>query len=189
MKWRTLTLINALIYLAWGCAGVHIPLTHDEFPFRAEFDLNGSIQGKKIHYGGAVVLASQTQGLAQLYGPGGLTLYTLKVDEGLITIDDVWGVPLAQYEIPRTDLIGLMAGTVPGGPYLFKRKKLSSQILTYTWGSLVLDERLLPEKLHVRNGDGLDIYFDPQGETTKLNIFHGSDTLQLSLSIIQGGRW
>lgn len=181
-------MISALLYFAWGCAGVHVPLTQ-EFPFRAEFDLDGSIQGKKIHYGGAVVLVSQTQGLAQLYGPGGLALYTLKLEEGLITIDDVWGVPLAQYEIPRTDLIGLMAGIAPSGPYLFKREKLSSQILTYTWGSLVLDKRLLPEKLHIRKSDGLDICFEPQGQTIKLNIFHGSDTLQLSLSVIQGGRW
>ena len=171
-----------------GCASLRVPAP-EYYPFRAEFSAAAVIGGKDFHAYGALLVKSDTEGVAQIYGPAGLTAFTLDMKDGVLSILDAWGRKLYQYSIPVEDVIGLIAGTPPRDRYIFKRKSGEDLKVTYTWGSIILEENMIPKEIHVRGDTRLDVFFDSEGNTLTLLIIYGSDTLRLSIQIKEGGRW
>jgi len=161
----------------------------DQYPFRAEFSAAADIGGKNLRVDGALFIKSDTEGVAQIYGPGGFTAFTLDMKDGVLSILDTWGRQLYQYSIPVEDIVGLIAGTPPGGRYLFKRKSGNDLKVIYTWGSIFLGEDMIPREIHVRGDTKLDVFFDSDGNILTLLIIYGSDTVRLSINIKEGGRW
>lgn len=182
-------LFSALIvvFIA-GCASLAVA-PDGQYPFRAEFVASGVVNGKNIRVDGALCVTSDTAGAAQIYGPGGLTAYTLTMQDGLLSVFDTWGRPISQYDIPLKDIVGVIAGTPPRGPYLYKRKLGDVLKVTYTWGNVWLGENMLPREVHLRGDPRLDAVFYGQGNIVTLLITYGSDTLDLAISVKEGGRW
>jgi len=171
-----------------GCASLSVPVP-DQYPFRAEFSTFAVIGEKELRADGALFIKSDTEGVAQIYGPGGFTAFTLDMKDGVLAVLDAWGRQLYQYSVPLEDIAGLIAGTPPRGRYLFKRKSGEKLKVTYAWGSILLGENMVPAEIHVRGDTRLDVSFDSDGNTLTLLIICGSDTLRLSIKIKEGGRW
>lgn len=171
-----------------GCASLSIP-TADVYPFRAAFEGSASVQGEDINFEGAMAIVSRDRGYAQIYGPMGLAAFTLEISEGRVKVYDVWGKQIKLYTLPAEQFLGLVAGVPPESPYLWKRTRNAMTSVTYTWGNLNIDEDLLPRELHIRGDPSVDASFTGNGRTIRLMMTHGSDKVQLSISVIEGGRW
>ena len=177
-----------MLTVVTGCASLSV-LAPDQYPFRAEFSAVAVIAGQDLQISGALFITSDTRGVAQIYGPGGFTAFTLNMEDGVLTILDTWGRQLQHYSIPLEGIVGLIAGTPPGGRYLFKRKSGDSLKVTYSWGTLFLGKDMLPREIHVRGNPVLDVFLDSDGNILTLLIIYGSDTLHLSINVKEGGRW
>lgn len=185
------TVVAALVLSALvlsGCAHVQVPL-EGAFPFRAEFEGEAFIAGQSQTLSGAACINSASAGLAQLYGPGGLALYTIALEDGAIKVMDLWGSLLHTTTLPIKDGLGLLAGVPPAGAYLYQRTTAEGQRIVYAWGEVLLDTDLRPREMHVRRGGALDLYFRPEAQGIRLLIHRGSDTLSLQIRTVQGGRW
>ncbi|MBN2298542.1 MAG: hypothetical protein JXM72_08105 [Deltaproteobacteria bacterium] len=175
-------------FLFLGCAGLSVPESN-QYPFRAEFEAVAVVDGETLRVNGALFITSSTSGIAEIYGPSGLSVFTLHMQEGELSVLDTWGRQLNRYSIPLKDIIGLIAGTPPHGLYLFKKKSQDSLKVTYTWGYLFLGKDQLPKEIHIRGEPSLDAVFSIDGNILTLLIIYGSDTLHLSVDIKEGGRW
>jgi hypothetical protein len=177
-----------MVFLLFGCATLAIP-SKGQYPFRAEFSAAAVINGEDIRAQGAMCLTSSTSGFAQIYGPGGLTVYQLTIQGGVLRVLDTWGRQVKQYSVPVKEIVGLLAGTPPQRPYLFKKHTGDIYMVTYTWGTLFLGEDILPREVHMRGNPRLDAFFESDGNILTLLIIYGSDRLHLVISIKEGGRW
>lgn len=177
-----------LLVLVSGCASLSVPVA-SHYPFRAGFSADATIGGEDFQVHGALLISSGTSGVAQIYGPGGLSTFTLTMKDGVLTVHDMWGRQLRQYSIPLKDSVGLIAGYPPGGMYLYRRKSKDSLSVGYSWGTLLLTQDMVPKKIHVRGDPALDVSFNSECNILTLQIIYGSDTLRLSIDIKEGGRW
>lgn len=177
-----------IIVLLSGCASLRIP-EEGAYPFRAAFSGSALVLGETIPFDGGLSIVAGDQGFAQIYGPGGLAAYTLDVKEGKVSLYDMWGKEIDQYSFPGEQFIGLIAGVPPGSRYLWKRSRGNGVLITYTWGNLLLDENNLPRELHIRGDPPLNVSFIRKSRTIALMMTRGSDKVELSLSVIEGGRW
>ncbi|MGC9324619.1 MAG: hypothetical protein ACP5G0_07710 [Desulfomonilia bacterium] len=177
-----------LITLIAGCAHLDLP-QDDVYPFRALFDATGVIDGKEIIINGALLITTRTTGIAQIYGPGGIALYSAEIIDGTLVISDTFSRVIHSYSVPVEDIVGVFAGDVPRGVYLTRKQGDSHDIITYPWGTLYIDEKLRPRQVHVKTKPSLDCYLTPGWRDPELLIIRGSDTVLLSLSILEGGRW
>ncbi len=172
-----------------GCASLKIP-TEDVYPFRAAFEGRASVQGDDVGFTGAMSIVSRDHGYAQIYGPIGLPVYTIDISRGQMKIYDLWGKRIKQYSLPVEQFLSLIAGVPPDSPYLWSRTHDDGTSVTYyTWGNLRIDDELLPRELHIRGDPPADAVFSRNGRTIGLMMTHGSDTVDLSISVIEGGRW
>ncbi len=174
--------------LLTSCASLKIP-NADVYPFRAVFEGRASVQGEDISFKGALAIVSRDHGYAQIYGPMGLAAFTLDISQGQVKIYDVWGKQIKQYTLPAEQFLGLIAGVPPESPYLWKRTRNDTTSVTYTWGNLHVDEDLLPQELHIRGNLPADAIFTRKDGTIGLMMTYGSDKVQLSISVVSGGRW
>jgi hypothetical protein len=146
-------------------------------------------KGLDIPITGAANLNSTSAGLAQIYGPLGLAAFTAQMQDGKMKIMDMWGRTLKTYTIPLKECLGLLAGVPLEGSYLYRRRVGSGLQIVYVWGEVLLDNALLPREMHVKTGEGLNLYFTPLGEGIHLLMDRGSDKLDLQIQILEGGRW
>jgi hypothetical protein len=183
-------LVAFLFFTAFlsGCASLRVP-AEGAYPFRAAFEGSAFIQGNSIPFDGALSVVAGNHGFAQVYGPGGLVAYTLDATEDRARLYDLWGKQIDEYSFPGEQFIGLIAGVPPHSRYLWKRSTDHGVSVTYPWGNLLLDENNLPRELHIRSNPPLDISFIKKSRTLALMMSRGSDKVDLSLSIIEGGRW
>jgi len=177
-----------LAILAAGCAGIQVP-TEGVFPCRMTFEGRAESKGQEIPIAGAALLSSTGAGLVQIYGPLGLAAYTAHIQDGQVTIMDVWGKTLKTYTVPLRECIGLLAGVPPEGPYLYRRQGENGLQIGYVWGEVLLDQDNLPREMHVNTREGLNLYFMPRGQGIHLLMDRGSDKLDLQIQILEGGRW
>lgn len=171
-----------------GCASLEVP-PDSTYPFRASIAGSATIQGRDLSFDGALAVNSPEQGFAQVYGPGGVVAYSVGITESEVRIHDLWGRTLRQYSVPLDQFLGLVAGEPPDMRYLWKRSLGGHTVVTYTWGTLVIDRNLLPHEIHVKGDPRLDVRFFQEGNTITLLMNRGSDRLRLVLDVIQGGRW
>ena len=187
VKCAPAVLLLALL-LASGCASLKVP-AEGSYPFRARFDGTAKVKGEEVSFEGALSIVSRDRGSAQIYGPLGLVLYTLDIAEGKVSVYNVWGKKVREYLFPCEAFMGLMAGIPPDTPYLWRRRLEEGSSLTYLWGRLTLDGEDLPRLVHVKSTPPVDASFKQQGRIITLLMDHGSDKLELSMVVIQGGRW
>ncbi|HNY64552.1 MAG TPA: hypothetical protein PKM41_03885 [Deltaproteobacteria bacterium] len=187
MRCRSVAILF-LVLLASGCASLKVP-TEGSYPFRAEFQGRAQVNGEEVGFQGAMSIVSNRSGSAQIYGPLGLVLYTMDISDGKARLYNVWGTKIREYEFDYEEFMGLMAGIPPDTPYLWKRQLKQGMAVSYLWGRLVLDEHALPREVHVRSSPPVNASFTHDGKIITLMMDRGSDTLQLSMFVIQGGRW
>lgn len=181
-------IVTSCMLLLAGCA--HLEVTSQNiYPFRAEFDGAGVLDGSDVRVTGALVLNSQGSGLAQIYGPGGMASYTIDINDANLTLKDMWGKKIDMISLPMRDMVGLLAGDVPRGTYLYREETNDGTRVIYPWGVLCIDTASLPREIHVKKEPPLDVIFKPEGTNVTIEIFHGLDILRLSLLVTQGGRW
>lgn len=183
-----LAFMLALASILSGCASLRIP-AEGAYPFRASFEGSALVQGKTIPFQGGLSIVAEDRGLAQIYGPGGLAAFTLDITSDRARLYNLWGKQIDQYSFPGEQFIGLLAGVPPHSRYLWKRSSNDGTSVTYSWGNLLLDEYNLPRELHVRSTPPLDLTFAGKGRTIALMMTRGSDKVDITLSVIEGGRW
>lgn len=184
----TLFIIMCFSLLASGCASLKLA-EEGSYPFRAEFDGTALVKGEEVGFQGALSIVSRDQGSAQIYGPLGLVVYTLDISRGKASLYNVWGRKVREYEFPYEEFMGLVAGIPPDTPYVWKRSVEGGSSVTYLWGRLVLDEHGLPRQVHVKSSPPVDATFTRKNKIITLLMDHGSDKLELSMVVIEGGRW
>ena len=181
-------IVTSCMLMLAGCAHLEVP-SQNIYPFRAEFDGEGVFDGSDIRITGALLLKSQGSGLAQIYGPGGTASYTIDIDGANLILKDMWGEKTDVIPLPMRDMVGLFAGDVPRGTYLYREETNEGARVIYPWGVLYIDEASLPREIHVKKEPPLVVIFKPQGRNVAIEVSHGLDILRLSLFVIQGGRW
>jgi len=181
-------LIVILVFIA-GCATLTVP-EQEGYPFRAEFNLEGMMGGKEISFNGAILITSATHGIIEVYGPGGLALYVIKIHDGTIDILDTWGRTLNTYTIPCKDLLGIIAGFPPHGRCIFRKARGDSIKVRYFWGKLTLDKDMLPISLLLKQDEyPVEVMFNPAGKMIRLMVSHHYDRFDVELFGKEGGRW
>jgi hypothetical protein len=185
---NTLTVMLCFAALMSGCAALKVPV-EGAYPFRASFKGSAFIQGERIPFEGGLSIVAADRGFAQIYGPGGLVAYTLDVTKDRARLYDLWGKQIDQYSFPAEQFMGLMAGVPPHSRYLWKRPSEGGTSVTYSWGNLLIDGDTLPRELHVRSTPPLDVNFVKKDRTIALMMVRGSDKVEITLSVIEGGRW
>jgi hypothetical protein len=181
-------LILAFLLLASGCASLKVS-TEGSYPFRAEFDGSALVKGEEVTFEGALSIVSRDKCFAQIYGPLGLVIYTMDISDGKARLYNVWGTRVREYDFPYDEFMGLIAGIPPDSPYLWKRSVEGGSSVTYYWGRLGLDDDALPMQVHVKSSPPVDASFTRSDKIIKLMMNHGSDKLELSMVVIEGGRW
>ena len=185
---RNIAVLLFVALLAAGCAGIQVP-TEGVFPCRMQFEGRVETRGQEIPVTGAASLSSTSAGLAQIYGPLGLAAFTAQMQDGQVTVMDMWGRALKTYDIPLKECIGLLAGVPLEAPYLYRRRVENGFQIVYVWGEVLLDDAYLPREMHVNTGKGLHLYFMPSAQGIHLLMERGSDKLDLQIQILEGGRW
>lgn len=187
MKYIPVVILFSLLMVS-GCASLKVPV-EGSYPFRAEFDGNAVVKGEEVSFQGALSIVSRDKGFAQIYGPLGLVIYTMDISDGKARLFNVWGKKVREYDFPYEQFMGLVAGIPPDTPYLWKRSVDGGSSVTYLWGRLVLDGNALPRLVHVKSSPPVDASFSQDNKIIKLMMGHGSDKLELSMFVIEGGRW
>lgn len=176
------------LFLFAGCAHLEVP-RQEIYPFRAEFTARGKVQDTDLNMHGAILLTSAESGTIQTYGPGGVATGTIDITADGLVIRDMWGREKDAVELPLHGIIGLVAGDIPHGAYLYKVRTEGGMKVVYPWGLLYIDEAVLPREIHVSGEKSLDVGFTPSGRNIALEVSYGEDTLWISLLVSQGGRW
>jgi hypothetical protein len=181
-------IVLILVLLVSGCASLKIS-TEESYPFRAELDGTAVVKGEEVSFQGALSIVSRDKGSAQIYGPLGLVVYTMDISDGKARLYNVWGKKVREYDFPYEEFMGLMAGIPPDTPYLWKRSVEGGSSVSYLWGKLVLDKNTLPRKVHVKSSPPVNASFTQKGKIITLMMDHGSDKLDISMDVLEGGRW
>ncbi|MCE5275925.1 MAG: hypothetical protein ABFD70_09540 [Syntrophaceae bacterium] len=181
-------LIASCMLLLAGCAHLEVP-SRNIYPFRAEFNGAGVLDGVDMRMTGALYLTSQGAGIIQVYGPGGMALYTVDIDGANLALKDMWGKKTDDISLPMSDLAGLLAGDVPRGTYLYREKTLDGSRVIYPWGVLIIDEETRPREIHVRRDPPIDLIFRHEGTNVTIDTSHGPDNFTITLMVNEGGRW
>lgn len=181
-------MILSLAALLSGCASLRVPV-EGAYPFRASFEGSALVKDQTIPFEGGLSVTDEDHGFAQIYGPGGLAAFTLEITRDEARLYNIWGKQIDRYSFPGEEFIGLIAGVPPHSRYIRKRSSDEGTSVTYVWGNLLLDERELPRKLHVKSTPPLDVLIDGKGGTITLMMTRGSDKVEMTLSVIEGGRW
>jgi hypothetical protein len=187
MRFATLFFF-CIILIDAGCAHLEVP-TKYVYPFRAEFVAQGTIQGKDTATTGAIYLTSSETGTIQTYLPGGMASHTIDILSDKLVIKDMWGTQLDMIELPVTGVAGLIAGDMPSGRYLYRKKTPNGAEVIYTWGVLHINDASLPTEIHVQSKPIVDIFFKPKGRNVTMEVNYGTDALKIQFMVKQGGRW
>jgi hypothetical protein len=185
---KPVVIVTSCMLLLAGCAHLEV-LSQNIYPFCAEFDGAGMIDGSDVRIAGALLLNSPGSGIVQVYGPGGMASYTIDINGTSLILKDMWGKKTDTISLPMSDMVGLLAGDVPRGAYLYKEKTTEGMKVIYPWGVLGIDAGTLPIEVHVKSDPPLDLIFNPKGKIVMLEVSHGLDILRLTLIVKQGGRW
>jgi len=181
-------LILFFLLMLSGCAHLEIP-TVDTYPFRAEFQGNGKINGMDLNVTGAMYLSSMKNGAVEVYGPGGLAAFLIDVQGDTLVLKDMWGNKEKEVSLPLSDMAGLFAGDVPRGAYLYREKTPEGMKVTYHWGRLFVDDRMLPQEIQINADPPIEVKFAPTGKDIHLTVNHGGESFVIKLLVRQGGRW
>jgi hypothetical protein len=184
---KRILIVICLLMLS-GCAHLEIP-TEKTYPFRAEFQGKGVINGMDLNVSGAMYLSSLKSGAVEVYGPGGLAAYLIDVQGDTLVVKDMWGNKMDVISLPLSDMAGLFAGDVPRGAYLYREKTPAGMKVTYHWGRLFLDSGMLPEEIRINSDPPIMVKFAPAGKDVHLTVDHGQDSVFIKLQVRQGGRW
>ena len=187
MRIISLVLITVCILVS-GCATLGI-YKKDVFPFRAEFSVQGMFEGMDISAEGAMLINSPERAVAQIYGPGGIAVYTIKLENGKAKITDSWDRDIRVVSMPVKDIAGLIAGVPPSGLRCTGKPSNGEITIKYLWGNVVLDKHRLPVEMNVKTKPGASAIFSRKSKGIDLMITRGSDTLILNIDAIEGGRW
>ena len=171
-----------------GCATLQVP-EDKVFPFRASFEGTAVIDGEEHAFQGAMKMVSSTSAFAQVYGPAGITLYSVNASQDLLIVNDMWGKPLKKEALPQDGFLRLLAGLPPDSPYIWKSTEDRGSRLIFHWGTLILDRFLLPLDLDVRTTPAIHAAFLRDGRTITLMMTRGSDKVVLTMQVLEGGRW
>jgi hypothetical protein len=169
-----------------GCASLP-PSPQTCYPFRAAFEARmGQDEGLKS-MAGALLLESSDRGLAQAYGPMGLASGTVRIADGRLSLEDVWGQSLGDSELPLRDLPGLLAGDLPRRGLISSRRQADGRRLRYVWGLIWLDAAGRPARIAV--GSDTDLWLESAaGRLAVRGCVAGLD-LELDLEVLEGGCW
>jgi hypothetical protein len=171
-----------------GCATVKIE-QRNIFPFRAEFKIKENAIKQGTDLNGAMLISSAESGISELYGPGGIAVYILKIDDGNARLTDTWGREIGSYNVPVKGIAGLLAGIPPSGLRCKKKNENGETRLKYLWGDVLLDRHLLPVEVNIKSGQKIHADFLETDGGIDLMIAWGSDNFVINISIIEGGRW
>jgi len=181
-------LIIFMICIMAGCATVNIE-QKNVFPFRAGFGIRGTIRNSGIDLNGAMLISSPESGVSQIYGPGGIAIYTLELDSGNARLTDTWNREIDSYKVPVTDIAGLLAGIPPSGLRCTKKNENGETAVKYLWGDVVLDKHLLPVEMNIKGNQNISAVFSRTTRGIDLMITWGSDNFIINIYVIEGGRW
>jgi hypothetical protein len=181
-------LIFFLICFISGCATVNIE-QKNVFPFRAEFEIKGNIQNTGTGLNGAMLITSPETGVSQIYGPGGIPVYTLKLDNGNARLSDTWDREINGYKVPVKDIAGLLAGIPPSGLRCTKKNENGETAVKYLWGDVILDKFLLPVEINIKGEQKISAVFSRTAGGIDLMMTWGSDNFIINIFVIEGGRW
>lgn len=176
------------LFFLSACAAIQVE-RNDVFPFRAEFDLKGSIKGLEAGIAGAMLIHSSDNAVAQVYVTGGLAAYTIRIENRQIIVSDTWGRNLHDIKIPFNGLAGMLAGVAPSGFACSRKLKNGGIKINYLWGSIVLDKDYVPLNIHVNSDEIIDASFLRKEDGMVLMINRGSDNFLMHIKVIEGGRW
>jgi len=176
------------IVLLAGCAHLEVP-TKVVYPFRAEFVAQGNIQGRDTTVNGAIYLSSGETGTIQTYLPNGMASNSIDIQADKLVIKDMWGRQLDTITLPVSGVAGMVAGDMPSQKYLYKQKIPGGSKIIYTWGTLCINDAVLPTKIHVQGKAALDIFFKPAGRNVTMEVIYGTDAVKILFMVKQGGRW
>lgn len=184
------TCIGVALYvmLVAGCAHLEVD-REDIYPFRAEFTARGTVRGSELNLSGAILLTSTESGTIQTYGPGGMATGAIDITAEGLVIRDMWGRETGTVDLPLSGIVGLVAGDIPRGAYVYKEKTVNGVKVVYPWGSLYIDEAVLPREIHVSGDRPLEVGFAPLDRKVELTVTYGEDVLWITLLVSQGGRW
>jgi hypothetical protein len=181
-------LIIFMICFMTGCATVKIE-QKNIFPFRAEFEIKGNIQKIETSLNGAMLITSPETGVSQIYGPGGIAVYTLKLDDGNARLTDTWDREINGYKVPVKDIAGLLAGIPPSGLRCTKKNENGETAVKYLWGDVILDKFLLPVEMNIKGEQKISAVFSRTAGGIDLMMTWGSDNFIINIFVIEGGRW
>jgi len=176
------------VFFMTGCATVNIE-QKKVFPFRAEFEIKGNVINSGTGLNGAMLISSPESGISEVYGPGGIAAYILKIDDGNARITDTWGHEIDSCNVPVKDIAGLIAGIPPSGLRCARKNKNGETWLKYLWGDVLLDRHLLPVEVNIKSARKINAVFSKSAGGIDLMITWGSDNFIINISIIEGGRW
>jgi hypothetical protein len=181
-------LIIFMICFLTGCATLKIE-QKNVFPFRAEFEIKGNIQNTGTGLNGAMLITSPETGVSQIYGPGGIAVYTLKLDNGNARLTDTWDREINGYKVPVKDIAGLLAGIPPSGLRCTKKNENGETAVKYLWGDVILDKFLLPVEMNIKGEQKISAVFSRTAGGIDLMMTWGSDNFIINIFVIEGGRW
>lgn len=181
-------LIFFLICFISGCATVKIE-QKNIFPFRAEFGIKGNLRNFGTDLNGAILIISPETGVSQIYGPGGIAVYTLKLENGNARLTDIWDREINGYRVPVKDIAGLLAGLPPSGLRCAKKNENGETELSYFWGDVILDKDILPVKIYIKGEQKISAVFSRTSGGIDLMIAWGTDNFIINIITIEGGRW
>jgi hypothetical protein len=181
-------LIIFMICFMTGCATVKIE-QKNVFPFRAEFGIKGNTRNFRTDLNGAMLITSPESGISQIYGPGGIAVYTLKLDNGNARLTDTWDNEISSYMVPVKDIAGLLAGIPPSGLRCTRKNENGETTLSYFWGDVILDKHLLPVEMNIKGEQKINAVFSRTSRGIDLMITWGSDNFNINIFAIEGGRW
>jgi hypothetical protein len=176
------------VFFMTGCATVNIE-QKNIFPFRAEFEIKKSFINSGNDLNGAMLISSPESLISEVYGPGGIAVYIVKIEDGNARITDTWGREIGNYNVPVKDIAGLLAGIPPSGLRCKKKIANGGTQLKYLWGDVLLDKNLLPVEVNIKGGQKINAVFSKTSGGIVLMIARGSDNFVVNISVIEGGRW
>jgi hypothetical protein len=176
------------VVLCAGCAHLEVP-RQDLYPFRAEFSAHGTVGGGDVSMQGAIILTSAEAGAVQTYGPGGMATGTLEIAPDRLIMQDMWGRPAGDMDLPVRGLPGLLAGDVPTQAYFARERMGTGSRVVYPWGELCVDEAVMPRELRIPSEPPLHVRFEPGAQELRVEVRRGTDVLRIVFKVIQGGRW
>jgi hypothetical protein len=181
-------LIIFITCIITGCATIKIE-QKNVFPFRAKFEIKGNIRNLGTDLNGAMLISSSESGVSQIYGPGGIAVSTLKLENGNARLTDTWDKEISNYKVPVKDIAGLLAGMLPSGLICKKKNENGETALKYLWGDVILDKYLLPIEMNIKGKQRISAVFLRTAVGIDLMITWGTDNFIINVYVIEGGRW